>query len=60
VDGVDTMLSEKLHQSPHASWVDRPPKAENFRRKASASKEIPEPANSVRGPDRNDRVPALA
>jgi len=59
VNDVDPMLSEKLHQSTHASWVDWPVEAKYFRRKTTAAKEISEPANSMCGPDWNDRVTAL-
>jgi hypothetical protein len=59
VDSVDTMVSEKLHQSPHASWVNRTLETEYLWRKAAAPKQIPEPANSMRWTDGNDRVTAL-
>jgi hypothetical protein len=58
MDCVNVVLAKEVHQSAHATGIDRPLQSENLRREANAPEVVAEPTDSARWADGNDHVPS--
>jgi hypothetical protein len=58
VNGIDSVVAEKLHQSTHASRVDRTPELKHLRGEAFSTKVIAEPPDPMGRPYWQNEVAA--